>query len=70
MSQYVKISSIGARPIEMDVNIASKTAVNKMIAHWHKEIDQVLPDSPDLIVLPEVCDRPDKCSRKDAKCEP
>ena len=29
-----------------------------MIDHWGKELAQVLPDRPDLIVLPEVCDEP------------
>ena len=28
-----------------------------MIDFWTKELDQVLPDMPDLIVLPEACDR-------------
>ncbi len=27
-----------------------------MIAHWKKELAAVLPDKPDLIVLPETCD--------------
>jgi hypothetical protein len=29
-----------------------------MIAHWGRELAQVLPDRPDLIVVPEACDRP------------
>jgi hypothetical protein len=32
--------------------------VEKMIAHWRREFAQVLPDRPDLIVVPEACDRP------------
>ncbi|AHF92920.1 nitrilase [Opitutaceae bacterium TAV5] len=28
-----------------------------MAAHWEREIAGVLPDRPDLIVLPEMCDR-------------
>jgi hypothetical protein len=30
--------------------------VNHVIAFWEKELKQVLPDKPDLIVLPEFCD--------------
>jgi len=35
-----------------------KKSLDKMIAHWRKKFDQVLPDKPDLIVVPEACDRP------------
>lgn len=28
-----------------------------MVAHWTRQITAVLPDRPDLIVLPELCDR-------------
>src|SRR5690606_27521106 len=31
--------------------------IDRMIAHWQERLDQVLPDRPDLIVLPEMCDR-------------
>jgi predicted amidohydrolase len=29
-----------------------------MIGFWQDQLQQVLPDKPDLIVLPEACDRP------------
>ena len=32
-------------------------AVERVIAHWKQQMDLVLPDRPDLIVLPEACDR-------------
>lgn len=32
--------------------------ISRMIDQWSQHIKQVLPDKPDLIVLPEVCDRP------------
>jgi hypothetical protein len=32
--------------------------VAKMITHWRARFAQVLPDKPDLIVVPEACDRP------------
>lgn len=34
--------------------------VNHVIAFWEKELKQVLPDKPDLIVLPEFCDLSDE----------
>jgi predicted amidohydrolase len=58
MSNYVKITSIGARPYQLSIEADFQDSVDKMIEHWKQEIDQVLPDKPDLIVLPEACDRP------------
>ena len=58
MARYLKISSIGACPYHLDNNIDYHKAVDKMIEHWKSELEQVLPDKPDLIVLPEACDRP------------
>ena len=54
----VKIATIGPRPLNVDVNIEPQKVVNKMIAHWRGRFAQVLPDKPDLIVVPEACDRP------------
>ena len=55
---YVKIATIGPGPLSIDVNTESQKVVDKMIAHWRNRFAQVLPDRPDLIVVPEVCDRP------------
>ncbi|MCP4259654.1 MAG: carbon-nitrogen hydrolase family protein [Planctomycetes bacterium] len=54
----VKIATIGPRPINVDINTEPQQVVNKMIAHWKSRFAQVLPDRPDLIVVPEACDRP------------
>jgi predicted amidohydrolase len=32
-------------------------ALERMIAHWRQQVSLVLPDRPDLIVVPEACDR-------------
>jgi predicted amidohydrolase len=58
MSNYVKISTIGARPYPLSLDIELDEAVEKMIWHWKAELQQVLPDKPDLILVPEACDRP------------
>jgi predicted amidohydrolase len=55
---YVKIATIGSRPLSIDVNTEPQKVVDKMIAHWRNRFAQVLPDRPDLIVVPEACDRP------------
>ena len=54
----VKIATIGAVSPQLDLNQDPQKLVEQMIEFWAGEFKQVLPDKPDLIVLPEVCDRP------------
>jgi len=56
MARYLTISTIGDKGLQFS-NLSPEDAVNKMMDHWTKELDQVFPDMPDLIVLPEACDR-------------
>ena len=56
MANYVKISTIGAKAASGNPGTGQK-AVQRMIEHWQGRLDQILPDRPDLIVLPECCDR-------------
>jgi hypothetical protein len=58
MARHVKISCLCSYPCHIDSNIPYIEAVNIMIKHWESKIERVLPDKPDLIVLPEACDRP------------
>ncbi len=54
----VTISCVGPPPYVMDSATPDERIVELMIERWKRELDQVLPDRPDLIVLPEACDRP------------
>ena len=54
-ANYVKIATIGAVP-SPDRSLKPQMLVNEVITFWKHELSQVLPDKPDLIVLPEVCD--------------
>lgn len=56
MAKYLTISTFGPPALPRQ-NIAPQKAVDQMIAHWDKQLENVLPDQPDLIVLPEACDR-------------
>lgn len=56
MARYVTISTVAPRAMPF-TNLPPEEAVNKMMDFWAKQLDQVLPDMPDLIVLPEACDR-------------
>ncbi len=54
----VKIATIGAVSPNFDKQMKPQQMVDGMIKFWAVELQLVLPDKPDLIVLPEVCDRP------------
>ncbi len=57
-SNYVKIASIGVGSPALDKSLNPQEMVDQMIIFWQNQLIQVLPDQPDLIVLPEVCDQP------------
>jgi len=56
MSTRVRISTTGARAAT-GKPAPDGEAVARMIAHWEGRFAQILPDEPDLIVVPECCDR-------------
>ena len=58
MARNVKISTIGGPYHKLDESLPYGVMWDKMQEHLAKQIDQVLPDKPDLIVLTEVCDLP------------
>jgi len=58
MANYVRISTIGAAPARVDPAQEPQRIVEAMVEHWRAKLAQVLPDRPDLIVVPEACDRP------------
>ena len=58
-SKFVRVATIGGRPsFSFDKSKGSQSSVDQLIAFWKSQIDQVLPDKPDLILLPELCDVP------------
>ncbi|MFC5647608.1 carbon-nitrogen hydrolase family protein [Paenibacillus solisilvae] len=58
MARKVNISTIGARYHSLDPSLTLPQAVDEMISHLKGKVNQVLPDQPDLIVLPEYSDMP------------
>ena len=59
MAKYVKVSTVNVQPCHVKLKPDNMDIVNYVIANLERNINQVLPDAPDLIVLPEVCDRPE-----------
>ena len=60
----VRIATLGPRSPSVDANADPQRIVGQVIAHWTREFSQVLPDRPDLIVVPEACDRVAGLSRE------
>jgi predicted amidohydrolase len=58
MARYTKMSAIGARPPSLDHGLPPRAVADEMTRHLLFELGHVLPDRPDLIVLPEMCDLP------------
>ncbi len=56
MANRVVISVIGAASLAEDQG-RGQAASARMIDHWQRKFDLVLPDRPDLILVPECCDR-------------
>jgi len=64
MANRIKISSIGAKALSVDVSVTYQDMVRQMLSYWDAKLRQVLPDQPDLIVLPEMCDLPEGLSNE------
>lgn len=58
MANRVTISTFSAPPPALPQNTPPDKTLAEMTKFWQAQIDKVLPDRPDLIVLPEVCDQP------------
>lgn len=58
MSRPVTVSCVSAPPLEIGSNVPLEDAVALEIEDWTKRLAAVLPDEPDIIVLPEAADRP------------
>jgi len=57
MARPVRITALAPLPIRREASWDHDTTVDHVIAHWDRWLEKVLYDKPDLIVLPECCDR-------------
>ena len=67
MAKYLTISALGPAALQASPDILGQKAVDKIISYWNECFDLVLPDRPDIIVVPEACDRFPSHSMKDRK---
>ena len=56
-NREIIVSALGARPPLDNPPPVGEHAVLRMIDFWRNQLAAVLPNRPDLIVLPEECDR-------------
>lgn len=57
MARNITISLLGPEPYRLPYQDDLNSLVTAMEKHWAQELSKVLCDSPDLIVVPEACDR-------------
>jgi len=57
MSRLVTISSLGPKALAGGADLPFEDALKQMQSFWQSQLELVLPDKPDLIVVPEACDR-------------
>lgn len=58
MARHVTISCLTAPALPVPEESTLDEVIAHEIEHWSQRLESVLPDSPDLIVLPEAADRP------------
>ena len=58
MARNVRIASLALDPRPIGRKKPGQSTAEMMRNWLRRNIDQVMPDRPDLIVLPEACDRP------------
>ena len=62
MARNILVSCLGPGRMPVDSDAGIDSALRAARKHLSAAIDPVLPDAPDLIILPEACDRPDSFS--------
>lgn len=67
MSKYVKIATFSFTPPSINSKPKDMSATDFMSEHIFSRIAEVMPDKPDLIVLPEVSDRPNSMTLEEKK---
>lgn len=58
MARRINLATFSSVPSTLVARTSPDQAVQQVIEHWQAKIGKVLPDRPDLILLPEVADMP------------
>lgn len=54
----IRAAAVSSAPLAALPGATPQQTLDAMRQHWRDRLDTVLPDRPDIIVLPEHCDRP------------
>lgn len=60
MVRPVVVSTVTAAPLVLPSSADPEEILRAEIDHWDQRLEAIAPDTPDLVVLPEAADRPDK----------
>lgn len=58
MSRRITLSTFSSVPPAVSAQTSPDQAVQQVLEFWQRQLGNVLPDRPDLILLPEVADMP------------
>ena len=64
-ANHVTVANLSGPMPVFDKTKGMQTMVDQVNEFWRGRLSQVLPDKPDLIVLPEICDTPIGLSREE-----
>lgn len=60
MARYVRVAAFGELPPDLRQKSTEQSTVDFVVDYLNEQIERVAPENPDLIVLTEVCDRPNE----------
>jgi predicted amidohydrolase len=58
VSRNTTVSCLTAAPLEFGDAVGLEEIVERTVEFWARRLEDVLPDRPDIVVLPETVDRP------------
>ena len=58
MANRVRIATFAGTPFDVDHHSPYETVARACLEHWRRRFDEVLPDQPHLLVLPEYASVP------------
>jgi predicted amidohydrolase len=65
MSRKIRVSAIGHDSLRAKVPLSISSTVSYCETYLLEQLSQVIPDKPDIIILPEICDIPYGISPQD-----
>lgn len=58
MARHTTLAAVSGFPLRLDGSTPPERVTDIMIEHWRERLETVIHLRPDLVVLPEQCDRP------------